>query len=186
MRTLVTTTIEGPLGGTLSGRPKGAGANKRLQCQRQRHGQEAAVGSIDAGSAHVGLDTRIRPLPARGIAECLPLLRLENPGHSWLFAGLPHVFELGLAEKTSGYSYIVGSYAALEEDCDAAAFIGAVERHIGGELDLDQGLRTVYDGLFEWDRAFENFGRIGYGRGHALGFYSEALASRAAAGAAPS
>lgn len=48
-----------------------------------------------------------------------------DPGHAWLQVELSEVYRLGLAQTISGYSYVNGTDAYLEEDCDASAFLEA-------------------------------------------------------------
>lgn len=132
----------------LSGRPNGG-----------RRPSKAADRREWDDSDHFGLDTEAVPRARRGLAASLPLVRLENPGHSWLFAGLDHVLALGIADRITGASYIVGSSAALEEDCDAPVFAEAAGAALGRAFDWSGDVRTVYDGLFEWDHAYDNLER---------------------------
>ena len=130
-------------------------------------------------SEHVMLDTlATRPPRATDVLGELPLARIENPGHSWLLVHLWHVAQLGAVGRISGYSHIVGSSAALEEDCDAPAVIGALEERTGAAFDWDGGVKTVYDGLFEWDYAYDNFqaARLPAGEDHVLRPYDAAAA----------
>ena len=45
-----------------------------------------------------------------------------DSGHGWLEVPLAELRELGIADKISGYSYIRGDFAYLEEDRDAGIF----------------------------------------------------------------
>ena len=131
----------------ISGRPNGGRAPRNAAKLREWNSSE-----------HVMLDTlATRPPRAESILGELPLVRIENPGHSWLLVHLWHVAQLGAVGRISGFSHIVGSTAALEEDCDAPAVIGALEEKTGAKFDWDGGVKTVYDGLFEWDHAYDNF-----------------------------
>lgn len=132
----------------LSGRPNGG-----------RRPSKAADRREWDDSDHFGLDTEAVPRARRGLAASLPLVRLENPGHSWLFAGLDHIVALGIADRITSASYIVGSSAALEEDCDAPVFAEAAGPALGRAFDWNGDVRTVYDGLFEWDNAYDNLER---------------------------
>jgi hypothetical protein len=51
----------------------------------------------------------------------------SDPGHGWLHVKLDELKELGIADKISGYSYIRGNDVYLEEDCDMATFMNAME-----------------------------------------------------------
>ena len=157
----------------VSGRPNGGRMPRR----------NAAALREWKSSDHFMLDTLAsRPPRAASIPGGLPLARIENPGHSWLLVHLRHVAALGAAGRISGFSHIVGSSAALEEDCDAPAVIGALEEKTGGKFDWNGSVRTVYDGLFEWDYAYENFAaaRFPAGEEHVLRPYSAAAAIAAA------
>ena len=49
----------------------------------------------------------------------------EDPAHGWLKVSIAELQSLGIANKISGYSYINGNNAFLEEDCDAQVFVDA-------------------------------------------------------------
>lgn len=63
----------------------------------------------------------------------LKLTRYADPGHSWLKVPRKLIRELGIEEKISGFSYQLGEFAYLEEDCDIAIFFKAL-------LKIDNGL----------------------------------------------
>lgn len=140
-------------------------------------------------SYHFGLDVRMSTPPrSPSVLGSLPLVGLENPGHSWVFAHLSHIAALGAADRFSECSYIVGSHAALEEDCDAPALADAIESATGRKLDWDMDVNTLYDGLFEWDHAYENFeagSSQRRGRGYILAPYDAAAAMRIVASRQP-
>lgn len=52
----------------------------------------------------------------------------SDPGHGWLAVPLPLLDRLGLLDQISGYSYMRGMLAHLEEDCDYSLFWAAAER----------------------------------------------------------
>jgi len=52
----------------------------------------------------------------------------NDGGHAWLSVGIAEIIRLGIADKISSYSYVKGSTAYLEEDCDAAVFIDAKQK----------------------------------------------------------
>lgn len=54
-------------------------------------------------------------------------LFFEDAGHGWLRVRPSLIMKLGVEDKISGYSYMTDSYAYLEEDCDAPAFLEALE-----------------------------------------------------------
>ena len=163
--------------GLLSGRPNG-GKRPREACARREWDN----------SDHFGLETLVGPAPACGPGGVPPFQLLENPGHSWLFVPLQLVVDLGIAGRISGFSYIVGSMAALEEDCDAAVFADALEARTGRGLQAGEDVARVYDGLFDWDNAYDAIrgARRPAGEEHYLGPYFEAAARRIAASAASS
>ena len=55
----------------------------------------------------------------------------SDPGHSWLKVARKDVVAAGVADKVSVCSFQRGDYVYLEEDCDAEAFLVAVQA-IGG------------------------------------------------------
>ena len=48
-----------------------------------------------------------------------------DPGHGWLAVPLELLERLELLDKITGYSYIRGKWAHLEEDCDCSTFFAA-------------------------------------------------------------
>lgn len=51
----------------------------------------------------------------------------SDPGHGWLEVKLDELEVLGIRDKISHYSYIKGDTVYLEEDCDMATFMNAME-----------------------------------------------------------
>ena len=49
-----------------------------------------------------------------------------DPGHAWARVAKSKLVKLGIADKISTYSYMNGTNAFLEEDCDLALLIGAI------------------------------------------------------------
>ena len=49
-----------------------------------------------------------------------------DPGHAWARFPKSKLVSLGIADKISTYSYMNGSNAFLEEDCDLSTLIGAL------------------------------------------------------------
>lgn len=56
---------------------------------------------------------------------------ISDPGHGWLEVPLAELRALGIANAISPYSYVSGSMAYLEEDCDASLFADVYEREHG-------------------------------------------------------
>ena len=52
----------------------------------------------------------------------------EDPGHGWLRVPIVLLQELGIAHNISKFSYMKGSFAYLEEDCDAPFFVDAMDK----------------------------------------------------------
>lgn len=50
----------------------------------------------------------------------------SDPGHGWGKVKKSLLFDLGIAEKITSYSYQLGMYAYLEEDCDLTLLCNAV------------------------------------------------------------
>lgn len=60
----------------------------------------------------------------------MQILNIEfyyDPGHGWYKVAHSVLAQLSIADKISGYSYMHGSYAYLEEDCDATLFFKVAE-----------------------------------------------------------
>lgn len=51
----------------------------------------------------------------------------SDPGHGWGAVKRTVLFELGIADKISTFSYQKGGTVYLEEDCDLSVLIGAVK-----------------------------------------------------------
>lgn len=51
----------------------------------------------------------------------------SDPGHGWLAVNLDELIQLGIQDKISSYSYMHGNTVYLEEDCDMAEFMNAME-----------------------------------------------------------
>jgi hypothetical protein len=62
----------------------------------------------------------------------------SDPGHAWLAVKLSEIKMLGIESSISGYSYVKGKTAYLEEDCDAGKFIQAM-RAKGIEVTVKDG-----------------------------------------------
>jgi hypothetical protein len=50
-----------------------------------------------------------------------------DPGHGWLEVGIDELDLLGIRSEVSSYSYMNAGKAYLEEDCDMALFMNAME-----------------------------------------------------------
>ena len=55
----------------------------------------------------------------------------SDPGHAWLEVTKRELFELGISNLISGYSYMHRENVYLEEDCDAQNFIKIYEHRYG-------------------------------------------------------
>ena len=53
------------------------------------------------------------------------LVIFADDGHAWLKVKKSVLFDLGIAEKITQYSYQYGEYAYLEEDADLSTFVNA-------------------------------------------------------------
>lgn len=80
-----------------------------------------------------------------------------DPGHAWLKVKIKDLFKSGVSEKISPYSYLLGSYAYLEEDCDAPLYLQAVGK-LGRNIrhthtNRDSRIRSYY--CFSYKLAWE-------------------------------
>ena len=60
-----------------------------------------------------------------------------DPGHAWARFPKAKLVSLGIADKISTYSYMNGSNAFLEEDCDLSVLIKAI-RDLGYEIKFNE------------------------------------------------
>ena len=67
----------------------------------------------------------------------LKLNYFTDPGHGWVSVKLQTLIDLGIHNKISHYSYIRGSSAYLEEDCDLDLLYKACDA-IGLKIDLTE------------------------------------------------
>jgi hypothetical protein len=67
----------------------------------------------------------------------------SDPSHAWGEVPIKLLNDLGIAGKISQYSYIKGSNAYLEEDCDFPLFLNAYKA-TGKTVDYDE-IHTDYD-----------------------------------------
>jgi len=51
----------------------------------------------------------------------------SDAGHGWLAVKITDLFFLGIQNEISGYSYMRGDSAYLEEDCDTGRFLNAAK-----------------------------------------------------------
>ncbi len=65
----------------------------------------------------------------------LKLNYFTDPGHGWVSVKLQTLIDLGIADKISYYSYMRGSSAYLEEDCDLGLLYQACDSR-GLKIDL--------------------------------------------------
>lgn len=52
-----------------------------------------------------------------------------DPGHAWAKVPFSLIYKLGIQDKITSYSYMRGSYAYLEEDCDLSTLIKALQEN---------------------------------------------------------
>jgi hypothetical protein len=60
------------------------------------------------------------------MAKKISIKVFADPGHAWARFPKSKLVSLGIADKISTYSYMNGSNAFLEEDCDLSTLIGAL------------------------------------------------------------
>lgn len=51
-----------------------------------------------------------------------------DPGHAWGKVARSELIEMGLIDKITSYSYQCGEWVYLEEDCDLARYVDALEK----------------------------------------------------------
>jgi hypothetical protein len=81
----------------------------------------------------------------------------EDPGHGWLRVPKALLDKLGITNKISGFSYMRGDWAYLEEDCDYAVF--AVAMRDSGNPDFkvrEHVARHQYSRIRNYERYVAN------------------------------
>ena len=68
----------------------------------------------------------------------------EDPGHAWCKIPKKELEELGIANEISGYSYMRGDYAYLEEDGDFSKFFYALEKKHNVKIDINEFVRVHF------------------------------------------
>ena len=83
---------------------------------------------------------------------------IADPGHAWLKVPVKKLLELNIADKISGYSYLRGEYAYLEEDMDAYTFLQAVGKkpddYKSTHTNKDSRVRSYYS--YSYDQAMRH------------------------------
>lgn len=68
----------------------------------------------------------------------LVLTMHEDPGHGWLEVPITLLKALGITKDVSTYSYVRGDNAYLEEDCDYAVFMRAIQKANNWDVDIKE------------------------------------------------
>lgn len=55
----------------------------------------------------------------------------HDPGHSWAKVPRKALYDLGIAQRITPFSYQRGEHVYLEEDCDLATFLSAWREQVG-------------------------------------------------------
>jgi hypothetical protein len=71
------------------------------------------------------------------MSKTIAIKVFADPGHAWARFPKARLVKLGIADKISTYSYMNGSNAFLEEDCDLSTLIGAL-REKGYEIKFNE------------------------------------------------
>ena len=73
------------------------------------------------------------------------LTMIHDPGHGWLSVSLKDIRTLGIQKYISSFSYMNGTRAFLEEDCDAPIFIEAAVELAGWNVEVKQSYRENFN-----------------------------------------
>ena len=71
------------------------------------------------------------------MAKKISIKVFADPGHAWARFPKAKLVQLGIADKISTYSYMNGSNAFLEEDCDLSVLVVAL-RDRGYEIKFNE------------------------------------------------
>ena len=77
------------------------------------------------------------------MAKTVAIKVFADPGHAWARVAKSKLVKLGIADKISTYSYMNGSNAFLEEDCDLTLLITAL-RNRGYEIKFNESHTNRY------------------------------------------
>ena len=77
------------------------------------------------------------------MAKTIAIKVFADPGHAWARVAKSKLVKLGIADKISTYSYMNGSNAFLEEDCDLSTLISAL-RGRGYEIKFNESHTNRY------------------------------------------
>ena len=61
---------------------------------------------------------------------------ISDPGHGWVKVPLRLLADLKIIDRVSRYSYMRGSFAYLEEDCDLSIFFDAYRARFGFDPEI--------------------------------------------------
>lgn len=75
---------------------------------------------------------------------------ISDPGHAWAKVFLPNVVRLGIAHKISNFSYVLGSWAYLEEDRDMPIYTNTL-RKLGHSLSFNEIYVDSFDRSNKWN-----------------------------------
>lgn len=84
-------------------------------------------------------------------------VRYHDPGHSWLAVPKSELVTLGIADQISGYSYMKGELAYLEEDCDMNLFL--TKKGITTRQAYEQSVKDVYGDAHSFVRTYKSYRR---------------------------
>jgi hypothetical protein len=76
---------------------------------------------------------------------------ITDPGHGWFEVPVDLIWQLGIEQKITAYSYRRGEFAYLEEDCDAFTFDQAMKA---------QGLAYALKELHQEQTMIRNYPRF--------------------------
>ena len=77
------------------------------------------------------------------MAKTVAIKVFADPGHAWARVAKSRLVKLGIADKISTFSYMNGSNAFLEEDCDLTLLITAL-RNRGYDIKFNESHTNRY------------------------------------------
>jgi hypothetical protein len=110
--------------------------NQELMAAMQASGRLEIVhiaDSLPKGSIAYSLPAKRPVLKSRRFAmvvgDELHVRKYEDPAHGWVGVPMQWLEALSIVGEVSAFSYLKGTTAYLEEDCDAPLFRKAAEKH---------------------------------------------------------
>lgn len=82
---------------------------------------------------------------------------ISDPAHGWLKVKISDLKRLKIEDKISGYSYMRGEYAYLEEDCDMTLYLDAIGVNSDNIQQFRDNLKDSFSNKQSKVRSYESY-----------------------------